>query len=380
METRANYLLIGSFALAGFVGLLLFLMWFAGHESNRQYDYYQVVFPEISGISAGTQVQFSGVPVGQVVDLALDPDGRVRVQLELRQDTPVRLDSVATMVPQGITGLSILSVSSGSASAPLLRETTDQPVPEIRSGRSMLESITDSAPEMVEQLSDAATRLNQMLGDENRDHVASILRNVDGATAKLDTALEDIAAATSGLAAVGTTLQDFAAQFDGVAPKVRDALDSAKAAGDQIARSGKVVEDMRLPEIASQVEGIAADLRAMLGSEDAAQLPRSLSETLKSASALLSDLHASGSARNLNEMMLSFRRAADGITTAVQPAAAHVARAAAGVQSVAAGLGDRGALQTDLRRAAREIANAAAAVQSMARTIERQPNSLIRGR
>ena len=43
-------------------------------------------------------------------------------------------------------------------------------------------------------------------------------------------------------------------------------------------------------------------------------------------------------------------------------------------------VGDRGALQTDLRRAAREIANAAAAVQSMARTIERQPNSLIRGR
>lgn len=379
METRANFLLIGAFALAGFLGLLVFLMWFAGHEANRRYDYYQVLFPEISGISAGTQVQFSGVPVGQVIDLALDPDGRVRVQLELREGTPVRADSVATMVPQGITGLSTLAVSSGSASAALLREGGD-PVPEIHAGRSALQSITESAPALVEQLSDAAARLNAMLDEGNKAHVDSILRNVDDATGQLKTAIADISQATQGIGAVGRTLQDFAGQFDGIGPRTTAALDSVRGAADQLARAGKAVEDMRLPAISAQAEGILADLRRMLGSEDAAALPRSLSDVLASAKALLDDLHAAGSARNLNEMMASIRRAADGVAGMTQPLATRIGRAAGAIETLAEGLGQSSALQTDIRRAARAIGSAAADLGSMARSIERRPNSLLLGR
>ena len=380
METRANFLLIGAFALAGFLGLLVFLMWFAGHEANRRYDYYQVLFPEISGISAGTQVQFSGVPVGQVIDLALDPDGRVRVQLELREGTPVRADSVATMVPQGITGLSTLAVSSGSGAAPLLLDEGSDTVPEIRAGRSVLQSITESAPALVERLSDAATRLNAMLDEGNKAHVDSILHNLDDASGQLKTAIADISQATQGIAAVGRSLQDFAGQFDGIGPRTTAALDSVRGAADQLARTGKAVEDMRLPALSAQAEGILSDLRRMLGSEDAAALPRSLSDVLASAKALLDDLHAGGSARNLNEMMASIRRAADGVAGMTQPLATRIGRAAGAIETLAGGLGQNSALQTDIRRAARAIGSAAADLGSMARAIERRPNSLLLGR
>ena len=42
METRANFVLIGAFTILGFLGLLLFLMWFAKLEMDRQFAYYDI--------------------------------------------------------------------------------------------------------------------------------------------------------------------------------------------------------------------------------------------------------------------------------------------------------------------------------------------------
>ena len=37
METRANYVLIGAFALLGLIGALAFLLWLARVQVDRQY-------------------------------------------------------------------------------------------------------------------------------------------------------------------------------------------------------------------------------------------------------------------------------------------------------------------------------------------------------
>ena len=44
METKANYVLIGAFTILGFLGILLFLMWFAKLQVNRQFAYYDIYF------------------------------------------------------------------------------------------------------------------------------------------------------------------------------------------------------------------------------------------------------------------------------------------------------------------------------------------------
>ncbi|SET33676.1 MlaD family protein [Paracoccus homiensis] len=380
METKANYLLIGAFTLAGFVGLLGLLMWFAGHEANRQYEYYQVMFPEISGISAGTQVQFSGVPTGQIVDLSLEENGQVLVRLELRQGTPVRTSSVATMVPQGITGLSILSISSGTPRAPLLREVRDEPEPRIIAGRSVLDSITQSGPELVDQLSQAATRLNDLLSDENRDHVGSILGNVDSASGQLEESISAISDAVSGISDVAEALDEFAGQFDGLAPRLETALDAATDAARQVEQTGAALSDVDYAGLSQEAQGLVGDLRAMLGSEDAGELPRNLSETLKAASALLRDMQDSGTVANLNASLQSVANAAEDLENGIGPLLSRFGRAADNIARAAQAFGDGGALQVDLRKMTREIAKAAAAVGATARDIQRNPNSLLLGR
>ncbi|RZV99166.1 MAG: MCE family protein, partial [Rhodobacteraceae bacterium] len=151
METRANYILIGAFALAGFLGILGFFLWFANIQLDRQFAYYDIDFPTVSGLSDASDVRFSGLPVGQVVDVRLSPkgDGTVRVRVEIGSATPVRTDSVATIEAQGVTGVSYVGISAGTPTSALLSAASPADVPMIDPGQSVLQSLSQDAPEIL---------------------------------------------------------------------------------------------------------------------------------------------------------------------------------------------------------------------------------------
>ena len=73
METKANYVLIGAFALAGFLGILAFFLWFAQVELDRQFAYYDIDFSTVSGLSSASEVRFSGLPVGKGGEVVILP-------------------------------------------------------------------------------------------------------------------------------------------------------------------------------------------------------------------------------------------------------------------------------------------------------------------
>ena len=66
METRANYILVGAFTLAGLLGLVAFALWFAKVEVQRQFGYLDLRFASVSGLTRAAEVRFPGLPVGQV--------------------------------------------------------------------------------------------------------------------------------------------------------------------------------------------------------------------------------------------------------------------------------------------------------------------------
>jgi ABC-type transporter Mla subunit MlaD len=120
METRANYTLIGAFALAVIAGAFLFVFWFAGggnKQSGR--DSYRIVFSSsVSGLTRGSQVLFNGLKVGEVttIDLAPDPS-EVYAMIEVDGRTPVKTDTRARLEYQGLTGISSIALTGGTADA-----------------------------------------------------------------------------------------------------------------------------------------------------------------------------------------------------------------------------------------------------------------------
>ncbi|WP_313349022.1 MlaD family protein, partial [Paracoccus sp. (in: a-proteobacteria)] len=244
METKANYVLIGAFTIAGFLGLLLFLMWFAKLELDRQFAYYDIYFPEVSGLSVSSEVTFAGLSVGRVVNMQLSQsvNGAVRVRIEVAEDTPVRTDSRASIEIQGVTGVTAVAITAGRSDSPLLREVDPDSVPVIAANRSALQTLSDQGPEMVSRLNTVAEQLTQLLGDENQSRVSNILDNVERSSANLDKALADVTTATESIASAATDISAFGERLDGLSAAAETTLGNADTALAKFTESAAKVD------------------------------------------------------------------------------------------------------------------------------------------
>ena len=121
----------------------------------------------------------------------------------------------------------------------------------------------------------------------------------------------------------------------------------------------------------------------MLGTEDAEQLPRNLSDTLKAASGLLNDLRDGNAAGSLNSALASASTAAGDVSQAAKSLpqlSARLEQRAARADAVLAAYGARSDFNNETVNLMREMRRAANAFGSLARTIERNPQAFILGR
>lgn len=308
METRANYILIGLVTLGGFVGLLGFLLWFARAEFDRQFDYYDIAFDTVTGLSEAATVRFSGLPVGQVVEVALSEDapGRVLVRVEVRSDTPVRADSVATIEAQGITGVSFVSISDGSPDAPLLQEASDRPIPRIESGRSVLQTLTEDAPELLDELLLVMDQVRNLLGERNQRRVDTILANLERSSGSFAVALEDFADVSVSIGEAAEGISAFADQLDAITQAGTTTLQNADLAlaslssladqatgtlaeGDELLAATRQTVATAETFLAAELTPLTQELRAAAGS-----IRADVDTLTAEASAVFSDLGAAG--------------------------------------------------------------------------------------
>ncbi len=190
METRANHVWVGVVTLALLALLAAFIVWIArlGEGGKQEFD---VFFKQsVDGLSNGSSVTYSGVPVGQVKRIELwerDPSF-VKVRIAVDQDVPILVGTTATM--QGsFTGLSNIQLEGATKGAKRLicegdDETAACPegVPVIPTKRGGLGEILNSAPVLLERLATLTERLTQIVSDDNQRSIERILANTDRAS------------------------------------------------------------------------------------------------------------------------------------------------------------------------------------------------------
>jgi phospholipid/cholesterol/gamma-HCH transport system substrate-binding protein len=182
METKANYVAVGAFVLACVIGLVVTIMWLAGVQYSQEYAYYQAYFKgSVTGLGKGTLTRYNGIEVGRITNLEFDPNDpqRVIVTMQVQPNLNIREDSVASIDSQGFTGGTFVEITGGTTASPLLVAHGEQRYPVIRTRPSTFAQLQQTAPEVVAKLSLAATRLNDLLNDENRRSIAHILANLD---------------------------------------------------------------------------------------------------------------------------------------------------------------------------------------------------------
>jgi phospholipid/cholesterol/gamma-HCH transport system substrate-binding protein len=257
METKANYVAVGAFVLACVIGLVVTIMWLAGVQYSQEYAYYQAYFKgSVTGLGKGTVTRYNGIEVGRITDLQFDPSDpqRVIVTMQVQPNLNIREDSVASIDSQGLTGGSFVEITGGTAKSPLLVAKEGQRYPVIRTKQSTFAQLQQSAPELVAKLNTAASRLNDLLNDNNRRAIAHVLTNLDETTqviarrnADIDATIANANKAMANLTDASNNLKPAIDRVDLTVRKYGKVADDADAFinGDGLAQLSDLVGEAR---------------------------------------------------------------------------------------------------------------------------------------
>jgi phospholipid/cholesterol/gamma-HCH transport system substrate-binding protein len=184
METRAHYVLIGFLTLAIAAGGLLFGLWLAKVGSQQDYLLYDIVFREpVSGLSVGNAVEYSGIRVGEVKKLWLDPEDprQVWARVSVTADTPIRENTKARLALANITGASNIQLTCGSPDSPPLQAEGGR-IPRIVAEPSPFARLKVSGEEMLVSINELIDNAKLLLSEENVRHIGQLLANLETAS------------------------------------------------------------------------------------------------------------------------------------------------------------------------------------------------------
>jgi len=255
VETRSNYVMVGAVTVALLAGVLLFIVWLAG-LSNKATKCYDIYFNQaVGGLNKGSNVTFSGVPVGQVKKISLLPNRPefVWVRIDVDEQTPVLQGTTAQIKGVGFTGVSEIQLDGAVKGAPPITQPGPQGCAVVPSATGGLGALLNSAPELIERIQRLTERLTELLSDKNQNSIADILENLDRTTKVLADRAPDLADAIAD-ARVAARNAGVAAQKFGVL---------ADSTNQLINEQGKpAAEDLR-KSIAS-IQQAADNLNAMI--------------------------------------------------------------------------------------------------------------------
>jgi phospholipid/cholesterol/gamma-HCH transport system substrate-binding protein len=181
METRSNYIMVGAVTVALLAGVLLFIVWLAG-LSNKATKCYDIYFSEaVGGLNKGSNVTFSGVPVGQVSRISLLPSRPefVWVRIQVDEQTPVLQGTTAQIHGVGFTGVSEIQLAGAARGRPAISQAGPQGCPVVPASTSGLGALLNSAPELIDRIQRLTERLTELLSDKNQNSISDILENID---------------------------------------------------------------------------------------------------------------------------------------------------------------------------------------------------------
>jgi len=187
VETRSNYVMVGAVTVALLAGVLLFIVWLAG-LSNKSTKCYDIYFAQgVSGLNPGSNVSFSGVPVGQVKKISLLPNRPefVWVRIDINEQTPVLQGTSAQIHGVGFTGVSEIQLTGAERGRPAIEQLGPQGCPVIPATSGGISALLNSAPELIDRIQRLTERLTELLSDKNQNSISDILENIDVTTQEL---------------------------------------------------------------------------------------------------------------------------------------------------------------------------------------------------
>ncbi|QDY70107.1 intermembrane transport protein PqiB [Qingshengfaniella alkalisoli] len=390
----------------------------------------------ISGLTVDAPVEYQGLRVGTVTNLAAVVEGegedrsvdlRADVSInpsQLGMDEQTSAEDVLAFLQQEVeNGLRARLTNQNLLSSSLKIELTQaedpvpaemdldaEPYPLLPSSDADISDVSASAQSVldrvaalpIEELMRAGTNLlvnaNTLISSEEvRDvprNVSALLEDARGivGSEEAQNLIPELHSTINELQKIvtrigqGTAVNNLLAALERV-DSISESIDATAAQFpdlvEKIDALATKANTLPLEQLVQSADDVLASANDLISSEETAQIPASLSAALDELSASLEELRAGGAVENVNETLASARVAAE----AVEEAAASLPALSARLQSlvaqsetVIAAYGSRSEFNAQTLATMRDLREAARAVTSLSRAIERNPNSLILGR
>jgi phospholipid/cholesterol/gamma-HCH transport system substrate-binding protein len=177
METRANYVLIGSFTLAVLVAVFGFVFWFKNMGTAKTRIGYRIVFEgAVTGLRTGANVNFNGIRIGEVDSVKIDDPHNVVAMVKVERKAPVRKDTVIGLEFQGLTGIAAVSMKGGAVDAAEVEPDED--------GILTLKADLNSSQDFTEAARAVLQNVNRLVMD-NQESIRNTVKGVEAFSATL---------------------------------------------------------------------------------------------------------------------------------------------------------------------------------------------------
>lgn len=181
MEYKANYAIVGAFVTLLVAGFMGFVYWFNIADSAQPRAPYAITFDgAVTGLNAGTNVLFNGLPVGTVEAVGINPENPAQViaRISVNADAPVMNDTRAVLEIQGLTGIAHIQLLGGTLASGRLEPAPGETVAIMRGEPSDFQQIMEGARDIVVSAEATFARIDSFFAT-NETQLASTLANID---------------------------------------------------------------------------------------------------------------------------------------------------------------------------------------------------------
>jgi phospholipid/cholesterol/gamma-HCH transport system substrate-binding protein len=185
LEAKTNYTIVGIVVLILATALVSVALWLSVGFNKKSYDYYTLYMHEAAaGLSEESAVKYNGVQVGFVKKIKLNKNDprQVEILLSIESGTPITISTTATLISQGITGVSYVGLSADSADLEPLQKMPGEPYPVIPTKPSLFNQLDTILKEVSENVNKVSTQISHVFNEDNAHYLTETLKHLDKIT------------------------------------------------------------------------------------------------------------------------------------------------------------------------------------------------------